>query len=159
VQPPQCLLKGVIEELEEFWKTLGDVVASLNGGFNSPSQWSVPAVGNIKINWDVALDGRKKLMGVGIMARDSLGRVVAAMCAFLPYMRDPTTAEAIGARRAVEFGHELGFNSIELEGDVREVVLALESAEVCEAAYESIIMETHLLLESYQFWMVNHIRR
>lgn len=116
-------------------------------------------MGNIKINWDATLDGRKKLMGVGIVAKDLSGRVVVAMCAFLPYIRVPTTTEAIGARGAVEFGRELGFNSIELEGDVREVVLALESAEVCEAAYESIIMETHLLLESYQFWMVNHIRR
>jgi hypothetical protein len=38
VQPPHCLLKDAIEELEEFQKTLGDVAAPLNGGFNSPSQ-------------------------------------------------------------------------------------------------------------------------
>jgi hypothetical protein len=68
-------------------------------------------------------------MGEGIVARDSLGRVVAAMCAFLPYIRDPTTVEAIGARRAVEFGRELGFHSIELEGDAREVVLVLGTGE------------------------------
>lgn len=116
-------------------------------------------MGNIKINWDAALDGRKKLMWVGIVAKDLSGRIVAAMCAFLPYIRVSTTTEAIEAWRAVEFGCEFGFNSIELEGDVREVVLALKSVEVCEAAYGSIIMETHLLLESYQFWMVNHIRR
>jgi hypothetical protein len=38
-----------------------------------------------------------------------------------------------------------------LEGDAREVVLALGSTEVCEAAYGSIILETRFLLESYQF--------
>lgn len=36
VQPPHYLLKDAIEELEEFRKTLGDVAAPLNGGFNSP---------------------------------------------------------------------------------------------------------------------------
>jgi hypothetical protein len=50
VHPPHCLLKGAIEELEEYRKTLGDMVALLNVGHNSPSQWSIPAVGNIKIN-------------------------------------------------------------------------------------------------------------
>lgn len=152
VQPPHCLLKGAIEELEEFQKTLGDVVTLLNGGGISSSQWSTPAVGNIKINWDAALDGRKKLMGVGIVARDSVGRVVATMCAFLPYIRDLTMAKAIGAWRAVEFRREMDFNSIELEGDAREVVLALESPEV------SISMETRLLFESYQFCSISHIR-
>jgi hypothetical protein len=36
VQPPHYLLKDAIEELEEFRKTLGDVAAPLNVGFNSP---------------------------------------------------------------------------------------------------------------------------
>jgi len=105
------------------------------------------------------MDGRTKLMGMGIVARDSGGRFVAAMCAFLPYIKDPTTAEAIVARRAVEFGREMGFASIELEGDAREVVLALGRAEACEAVFGSIIMETRLLLQSFQFYSVSHIRR
>lgn len=53
----------------------------------------------------------------------------------------------------------MGFDSIELEGDAREVVLVLERAEVCEAAFGSIIMETRLLLQSFEFYSVTHIRR
>jgi len=88
----EILLKTVIQAIPTY-----TMVALLNGGHNPSSQWSVPAVGNFKINWDAALDGCKKLMGVGIVARDLLERVMATMCAFLPYIRDPTTAEAIGA--------------------------------------------------------------
>jgi len=38
-----------------------------------------------------------------------MGVVKAAMCAVIPYIRDPMVAEAIGARRAVEFGREMGY--------------------------------------------------
>lgn len=47
-------------------------------------------------------------MGMGIVARDCLGVVKATMCAIIPYMRDPTVAEATGAQQAVQFGRELG---------------------------------------------------
>jgi hypothetical protein len=116
-------------------------------------------VGNIKINWDAALDGRKKLMGVGIVARDSTGRVMAAKCSILPYIRDPTVAKAISARRAIEFGRKMGFHSIELEGDAREVVLALGSPEECCRVYGNIIMRTRLLLGMFHYWRVGHAGR
>lgn len=57
VLPPNCLLKGAIEDLEEFRNSLGDVVTPMMGAIVSPSQWSAPVVGNIKINWDAAVDG------------------------------------------------------------------------------------------------------
>jgi hypothetical protein len=64
-------------------------------------------VNSIKINWDAALDGQKKLMGMGIIARDCQGEVKAAMCDVIPYIRDPNVAEAIAARRAVQFGRNI----------------------------------------------------
>jgi hypothetical protein len=42
--------------------------------------WSTPVYGWIKINWDAALDWHHNLMGVGLLARDHLGWVIAAMC-------------------------------------------------------------------------------
>jgi hypothetical protein len=38
---------------------------------------------------------------------------------------DPTIAEAFGARLEAEFGRYMGFLSFTLEGDAKEVVLAL----------------------------------
>jgi hypothetical protein len=96
-------------------------------------------------------------MGMRIIARDSMGRVAALMCSTLPYIRDPTVAEVIGAKRAVEFGRERGFLSIELEGDAREVVLALGSSEECCDAYENIIRETQLLLATSPCWRVGMV--
>jgi hypothetical protein len=51
-------------------------------------------------------------------------------------------AEAIRARRAVEFARVMGFSSIEIEGDSHEVVLALgNSGERC-VSYGNIVTET-----------------
>jgi len=55
---------------------------------------STIAPSSIKINWDAALDGQKKIVGTGIVARDCLGVAKAAMCAVIPYIRDPTMAES-----------------------------------------------------------------
>jgi hypothetical protein len=159
VQSPSCLVKGATEELDEFWKTLVDAMTLSNGGQNGHPKWAKPVMGNIKINWDAALDGRKKLMGVGIIARDSTSGVMVVMCSTLPYIRDPAVAEAISAKRAVEFGREMGFPSIELEGDAREIVLALGSSEERCGAYGNIIMEIRLLLGSFLYWRVGHVGR
>jgi len=97
----------------------------VNVGQGSHGRWINPAPSCIKINWDAALDGRKKIMGMGIIARDCIGVVKAAMCAVIPYIRDPTVAEALGARRAVEFGRDMGYEAIELEGDASEIVEAI----------------------------------
>jgi hypothetical protein len=50
VLPPNCLLKGAIEDLEEFRNSFGDVLTPMTGVVAPPPQWSAPAVGNIKIN-------------------------------------------------------------------------------------------------------------
>lgn len=97
------------------------------------------------------LKGARDLLGdgVGIIARNSMGLVKAAMCTVLPYIQNPTVAEAIGARRAVKFARKMGFSSIEIEGDSREVVLALRNSEECCVSYENIVTETRLLLGSF----------
>jgi hypothetical protein len=53
-------------------------------------RWLRPATNSIKLNWDAALDNRKKIMGMGIIARDHSGEVKAAMCDVIPYIRDPS---------------------------------------------------------------------
>jgi hypothetical protein len=52
-------------------------------------------MGFVKINWDAALDKKKKLMGVGVVVRNSIGGVLAMQCSTRPYINDPIVAEAI----------------------------------------------------------------
>jgi hypothetical protein len=48
----------------------------------------------------------------------------------------------------------MGFPSIVLEGDARDVVLGLGNPDVC-----SVLLDCRLLLKSFSSWSVNHVRR
>jgi hypothetical protein len=156
--PPSILIKEATKLLGDFRKHFAITVELVNGGFSSHNRWLKPEINRIKINWDATLDGRKKIMGMGIVARDCLGVVKATMCADISYIRDPIVAEAIGARGAAQFGHEIGFSSIELEGDARENILTLGDHLNAESFYGNLVSETRQILESFRSWRVSHVR-
>jgi hypothetical protein len=99
----------------------------------------------------------KKLMGVGVIARDYSGHVKAALCSTLPFVLDPIVAKSLRARRALEFGRCLGFSSIVLEGDAKGVIMG--SSEDCGGSHEGVIKECRMLLKSFCSWSINHVRR
>jgi len=98
-------------------------------------------------------------MGMGIVVRDSQGEVKAAMCDVIPYIRDLVVAEAIGAQCAVQFCRNLGLQSIELEGDAREIILALSNPAEVDSIHGHLLIETRQMLESLFSWRVSHVRR
>jgi ribonuclease HI len=157
ISSPSCLMKGAKELLGDYRKSSVDAANRENGSPGALSRWSKPAAESIKINWDAALDVRKKRMGVGIIARNDMGDVKAALCTALPYIQNPTVPEAFGARRAVEFAREMGFSSIEIEGDSREVVLALENSGDCCVSYRNLVSKTRILLFSFPHWKIGHV--
>jgi ribonuclease HI len=159
IPSPSILVKGAKEVLEEFRKSFEEVPSREIEGPRATSRWSKPDAGFIKLNWDAALDARQNRMGVGIIARDELGKVRAALSTALPYIQNPSVAEAFGARRAVEFARERGFSSIVIEGDSREVVLALGNSGDCCVSYGDLISNARALLSSFPHWKIAHVGR
>jgi hypothetical protein len=92
-------------------------------------KWSGPPSGTYKVNWDIAIDVQMKCMGLGVIIRDGMGRVATALSKTLNSLQDPTFDEALGARGAMEFAKDLGFNEIIPEGDSKQVVMAISSEE------------------------------
>jgi hypothetical protein len=158
VLPPSILIREATELVEEFRKSQEATVALGPGEQISHDRWLKPAVNSIKFNWDAALDGRKKIMGMGIVARDCQGEVKAAMCDVIPYIRDPSVAEAIAAHRAVQFAHNLRVQLIELEGDARDIILALGSFAEADSIVGNMILEARQMLETFPSWRVFHVR-
>ncbi len=70
-----------------------------------------------KISWNVAIDSKNRRIGIGIIARDCEGQVIAANCHSVCVRQEPVIAKAQAALRAMEFNYELGLQSIILEGD------------------------------------------
>jgi ribonuclease HI len=159
VLPPPILIKEATDIIEDFRKSREGHSAEGPGGQVSHVRWLRPATNSIKLNWDAALDNRKKIMGMGIIARDHNGEVKAAMCDVIPYIRDPIVAEALAACRAVQFTHDIGAQSVELEGDAREVILALGSSAETDSIVGNLVREARRMLENFPFWRVSHVRR
>ena len=85
-------------------------------------RWKKPPFGVLKINWDAALDPRTSKMGLGILARDHEGRVLAMTSSTRNQISHPTTVETLVAWQAVVLGVQLRATCMELEGDASEVV-------------------------------------
>lgn len=61
--------------------------------------------------------------------------------------------------KAVSCCLELGFPMLHLEGDVFEVVQALQQSVFCWSHYGQLIEDTRIQLGSLQAWFVSHTRR
>lgn len=158
--PPSCLIRGAKEALLDF-KEAHDSSFLFSHQNLSPlsQQWTKPPQGVYKLNWDAAVDRKHKMIGVGIVTRDSNGKVLAARCSFHRYISNPSVAEAFGAKLCVVFGLFLGLKNVVLEGDALEVVHAI-SREDDDASYlGNLIGETRHLLSDFDCWAVSHVRR
>jgi hypothetical protein len=79
----------------------------------------------VKINWDAIVDGERGRIGMGAIARDHSGNVIAMTSGPLGAVHDPSLAEALAARRVAKLSFELGLQTGILEGDALEVVQAI----------------------------------
>jgi hypothetical protein len=61
-----------------------------------------------KINWDVATDSKNKRLGIGIIAWDYEGQVIAAKCPTICVRQEPGITKAQAALQVMEFNCKLG---------------------------------------------------
>ncbi|XP_059462058.1 uncharacterized protein LOC132191056 [Corylus avellana] len=122
-------------------------------------KWKPPPQGIIKLNWDATVAIKERKMGVEVIARDYTGKVLATLSAPRPIVSDPTVAETIGAWMSVDLTSHLGFTRIYLEGDALEIVQALRMEGSCWSRYEHLINDAKILIQKFQFWEVDHVKR
>ena len=84
-----------VDQLEFHVKVNQRPESSERGKRNQDEKWTAPQLGYVKINWDAALDKKRKLMGVGVVVRDCTGGVIASQCSTRPYINDPAVAEVM----------------------------------------------------------------
>jgi hypothetical protein len=123
------------------------------------SLWTKPPPGVLKTNWDAAVDGKRRKIGVGVIVRNHEGGVIAMMCEIINFIQDPVTAEALAARRAVEFSRTLGVGELILEGDALQIVEALQSEDGGRSLYGVIIEDALQIMQSFLNCKVSFIHR
>jgi hypothetical protein len=97
-------------------------------------------------------------MGVGVIARDYHGTILAVLVASRLFITDPTTVEALAAWKMAELCVKLGFNDELLEGDSLEVVQAL-CKECTWGRYGNLINDSKLLFQQVHVWKACHVKR
>jgi len=126
---------------------------------NTDMPWQRPPPGMIKVNWDIAIAWECQQMGIGVVIRDDTGLCVVAMVMVIPHVLDPTTAEALGAWRAVVFCWDLGLSNFVLEGDSKAVVSGINEATQCLSRFGHIIDSIKDQLKSFHHAAVRYTNR
>jgi ribonuclease HI len=98
-------------------------------------------------------------MGVGAVLRDEKGEVILVMAQFLPKVTDPSMVEAVASWKAVQIFGELGYTKVVFEGDSFLIVKSLNQGFPCLKNYGQIIEDTQVVLKSFHFFTVQHVKR
>ncbi|XP_042942826.1 uncharacterized protein LOC122277009 [Carya illinoinensis] len=93
---PRLLAQRAAHQLEDF--KLAQVVPMPDSRLhtNQASIWSPPPEGTVKVNWDVAVSEARDRVGIGLIARDHRGNVIAVKRVAREGCVAPLLAEAMG---------------------------------------------------------------
>jgi hypothetical protein len=108
--------------------------------------WKKPPLGTLKFNWDAAVDKEGGRIGMGVIARDSVGEVVVMNSVPMDFVQDPSLVEALAARQAVELSLAMGLENCIFEGDALEVIKAINQEEPCRGVISQIVNDIKTLL-------------
>ncbi|XP_022720786.1 uncharacterized protein LOC111278413 [Durio zibethinus] len=124
------------------------------------SKWQAPNGETVKINFDGALDKEKKFAGIGVIGRNSKGKVLGTLCNTVTGIKDPEIIEGMAAVRAAEYACMMGFQKIILEGDALGIVaqIAYDQGRN-QSAVGNRVMDTRLELNHLVEWPCSHTRR
>ncbi|KAL4385050.1 hypothetical protein GQ457_15G008960 [Hibiscus cannabinus] len=104
-------------------------------------KWSPPAGDIIKFNFDASFNAESKSSIFGIVARDCQGFIVVACTCPHFGISDAFIAEAVACDKVVTFALELGFRSVQIEGDSLSVIKKLCSAMADKSIISPILVD------------------
>ncbi|KAL0449471.1 UNVERIFIED_CONTAM: hypothetical protein Slati_1503500 [Sesamum latifolium] len=104
-----------------------------------PSKWIRPDTGTIKINFDGVVHHKGCEVGIGGVARDSDGFVLAWFSRKFQRQVDGEIAEALAAREAVDLVLRHGWNSVLIEGDCLGLINKINISEPDHSYTNSLV--------------------
>ncbi|XP_057452461.1 uncharacterized protein LOC130744291 [Lotus japonicus] len=105
-----------------------------------PATWKTPTSGTIKFNFDAYYHVNGST-GLGMVARNCNGEVMAAACSYPHSALSPLLAEAMSLRWTMQLAIDLGFRRICLETDCLQLFNCLKAKENERSYLSSIIRE------------------
>ncbi|KAK8694072.1 hypothetical protein V6N13_071634 [Hibiscus sabdariffa] len=139
----QVLTSAFILEIESL------VVVSAPKPVPKDVKWFPPDNNSIKINFDASFNISTNSSVTGIVARNFQGLVMAACTFSHSAVTDAFTAEALACETAVTFVSDLGFNSVQVEGDSLSIIKKLNATTMDRSLLSPIISDIQNLRGSF----------
>ena len=123
------------------------------------ASWCPLYENQVKINFDGALFGDLDSAGIGVVIRNSEGRVLAAFSEKILKPQSAKLVEILDVQRAVLFSAEMGlFNSV-FEGDSSNVIKSLQDRNVAHSLGGHILKDILSYQNSFHSCSFSHIGR
>ncbi|KAK4421499.1 hypothetical protein Salat_2100500 [Sesamum alatum] len=106
-----------------------------------PSRWQVPPPIYVKLNFDGATLMGGVQVGVGVVARDELGRCVAWLSRRVERTGDGELAESLAAREAVLLALQKCWPRVIVEGDYAVLIQKLQQKKRDLSTYDPIVAD------------------
>lgn len=122
-------------------------------------RWIPPISPRYKVNYDGAIFKDLGAAGLGVIIRDSVGRVIGALAERIPLPSSVAMVEALACRRAVLFAMELSVFDATFEGDAEIVYKALREGDANHPEFGLIINDSLRLASGFRFCNFAHVKR
>ena len=122
-------------------------------------RWLPPPHGWYKVNADGAVFLKHKWAGIGVIARDDQGRVVASMSQRLQAPLAALEIEAKAIEAAAMFASDIGIQNVDFESDNLQVCSALQGETEASTTIANIIAGTLFHMHQIRHVEGRHTRR
>ncbi|XP_075649675.1 uncharacterized protein LOC142620145 [Castanea sativa] len=124
-----------------------------------PARWKPPAAGELKANFDGAVFVDTGEAGIGVVIRNEIGEVMAALSEKIALLPSVEILELLAARRAAVFAVELGFQNVIFEGDAEGVIKVLSQRDAAQSSVGRLVKDFRSIASSLGTFSLSHIRR
>ena len=112
-----------------------------------------------KINFDGAIFKELSCAGMGVVARDSSGRVIGALAEKVSIPNVVATVKALACRRAMFFAKELCLFDCVFEGDAEVIVKAIQRADSSHLEHGQVLSDVLYIAADFRVCSFSHVKR
>ncbi|GKV48920.1 hypothetical protein SLEP1_g55702 [Rubroshorea leprosula] len=124
------------------------------------TRWHPPDLGFIKLNVDGATSVQSAAFGMGALARNDSGEVLATMACKGQGAAEPEVVEACSLQSSLHWAQSLAFGRIIVESDCATIVSAITSETFnMNSSLGLILLDCKALLASFKSCRLQHVRR
>ncbi|MBA0605877.1 hypothetical protein Godav_018409 [Gossypium davidsonii] len=121
--------------------------------------WKAPNEQFVKINFDVAFCKQNNKSCLGIIIRDTIGRVLFSKSILYGNIPSPFAVEALACFQMIKMELHVGLTRVEIEGDTLSVIRKLQSEGIDRSVIGAHILNIRAICERYQVCVFKHTLR